>query len=166
MKKALTIILTLILGFGANLLVVLGLIALGLFVTDLTPIWYAAAIAVIAAFTALLHFVRKKLTKFAHGAVIILCVQLPFILSWAVDLVQSVYRYKTTDFRGGFERIGAGIDVAEDAIAVIIPTVIMTAAFILWTFPANKAKLKNRWNELKQRNRLMIFLNKWWNEPL
>lgn len=164
MKKILTIPLTLISGFGANFLAVLGLTALGLFVTDITPIWFAAAVAVIAAFTVLLHFVRKKLTKYAHGTVIILCAQLPSTLFWAVDLVQSVYRYKTT--RGGFERIGAGIDVAVDAIAVIIPTVIMTAAFILWTFPANKDKLKNRWNELKQRNRLMIFLNKWWNEPL
>ena len=164
MKKALTITLTLILGFGANFLAVLGLIALGLFVTDITPIWFAAAIAVIAAFTALLHFVRKKLTKFAHGTVTILCAQLPSILFWAVDLVQSVYRYKTTG--GGFERIGAGIDAAEDAIAVIIPTVIMTAEFILWTFPANKDRLRNRWCELNQRNRLMRFLNKWWNEPL
>lgn len=166
MKKTLTIIFTLILGFGANLLAVLGLTALALFEMDLTPIWFAAAVAVIAAFTALLHFVRKKLTKFAHGTAIILCAQLPSILFWAVDLVQSVYRYKTTDFRGGFERIGAGIDVMVCAIAVIIPAVIMTAEFILWTFPANKDKLKNRWCELNQRNGLMRFLNKWWNEPL
>lgn len=128
-KKARTIILTLILGFGTNYLIVLGLIALGLFVTNLTPIWFAAAIAVVAALTALLHFVRKKLTKFAHGAVIILCAQVPFILFWTVDLLQCIYYYKTT--RSGFARIGAGIDVTVSAIAVIIPTVIMAAAFIL-----------------------------------
>lgn len=141
MKKTLTIIFTLILGFGANFLAVLGLIALGLFVTDITPIWFAADIAVVAAFTALLHFVRKKLTKFAHGTVIILCAQLPFILFWAVNLILSIIYYKTA--RGGFERLGAGIDVAECAIAVIIPTVIMTAALLL----ANKDKLKKWWNE-------------------
>lgn len=139
MKKALTIILTLILGFGANFLAVVGLIYLIFFVTDNAAICFAAAIALTAAFTALLHFVRNKLTKFAHGAVIILCAQLPSILFFWIAL---------------------------DIIVVIIPTVIMTAEFILWTFPANKDRLKNRCCEFNQRNRLMKFLNKWWNEPL
>ncbi|MDE7360832.1 MAG: hypothetical protein K2N38_02740 [Oscillospiraceae bacterium] len=148
MKKALTIILTLILGFGANFLAVLGLYCLVFFVTDSAAICFSAAIAVIAALIALLHFVRNKLTKFAHGAVIILCAQLPFILFWAVNLLQFIYYYKTTDFRSGFERIGAGIDVMVSAIAVIIPAVIMAAAFIAWAVSANKNKIKKWWNEI------------------
>lgn len=149
MKKVLTITLTLILGFGANYLIALGLLALGLFVTDLTPIWFAAAFAVIVTFTVLLNFVRKKLTKYLHGAAVILCAQLPTVLYWAVNFAQFLYVYKTADFRSGFERIGTGIAMVSDAIAMIVPAVIISTAFAAWAISAYKDKIK-----------------KWWNEPL
>lgn len=142
MKKALIIILTLILGFGANFLAIIGLIALAFFVTDITLLWFTAAITVAAALTALLNFVRKKLTKYAHGAVIILCAQLPSILFWTFTF-------------------------AEDAVAAVLPlAVIMVAAFVLWAFSSGRPRLKIWWNDFNRRNRLMIKLNKWWNEPL
>ena len=148
-KKVLAITLTLILGFGANYLIALGLLALGLFVTDLTPIWFAAALVVISAFTVLLNFVRKKLTKYVHGTAVILCAQLPSVLFWAVNLAQYVYVYRTADFRSGFERIGTGIAMVSDAIAAIVPAVIILTAFAAWVLSVNKDKIK-----------------KWWNEPL
>lgn len=83
MKKALTIILTLILGFGANCLIAWLSLYL-LFEAAITPIWYAAAIAMIVAFTALLCFVQKKLAKTMHGTVFVLCAQLPSIPVWLV----------------------------------------------------------------------------------
>ena len=133
MKRALTITLTLISGFGANFLAVLGLTALALFEMDLTPIWFAAAIAVIAAFTALLHFVRKKLTKFAHGAVIILCAQLPPILLFWSFLARDINDVDAL--------------VTLDVVAVIIPAVITVAAFIAWALSVNKDRIKKWWNE-------------------
>ena len=82
MKKALTITITLILGFGANCLIAWGLFYLA-FEMYRTPIWwYAAAIAVIAAFTVLLCFVQKKLIKRVHGTAFVLCAQLPSIPVW------------------------------------------------------------------------------------
>lgn len=78
MKKALTITLTLILGFGANCLIAWLLLYL-MFEAAITPIWYAAAIAVIAAFTVLLCFVQKKLIKRVNGTAFVLCAQLPSI---------------------------------------------------------------------------------------
>lgn len=81
MKKALTITLTLILGFGANCLIAWLSLYL-LFEAAITPIWYAAAIAIIAAFTALLCFVQKKLAKTMHGTAFVLCAQLPSIPVW------------------------------------------------------------------------------------
>lgn len=142
MKKVLTIILILVLGFGANFLAVLGLIALAFFVTHITLLWFAAAITVVVAFTALLNFVRKKLAKYAHGAVIILCAQLPSILFWTFTFAQVT-------------------------VAVIFPSaIIMIAAFAVWTFPAGISELKSWWSEFGKRNSLMIKLNKWWNEPL
>ena len=81
MKKALTITLTLILGFGANCLIA-WLSLYFLFAAAITPIWYAAAIAMIAAFTALLCFVQKKLAKTMHGTAFVLCAQLPSIPVW------------------------------------------------------------------------------------
>lgn len=78
MKKALTITLTLILGFGANCLIAWLLLYL-MFEAAITPIWYAAAIAVIAAFTVLLCFVQKKLIKRVNGTTFVLCAQLPSI---------------------------------------------------------------------------------------
>lgn len=142
MKKVLTIILTLILGFGANFLAVIGLIALAFFVTHITLLWYAAVITVAAAFTALLNFVRKKLAKYAHGAVIILCAQLPSVLFWTFTF-------------------------ARDTVAVILPpAIIMIVAFAVWAFSAGVPKLKSWWSEFGKRNSLMIKLNKWWNEPL
>ena len=149
MKKVLTIILTLVLGAAANFLIALGLFALALFVTDITFLWFVATIAVVAVFTILLNFVRKKLSQNIHGAAVILCAQLPSVLYWAVNYAQSLYVYKTADFRSGFERIGTGIDVATCAIAMIVPAVIIAAAFVVWTISAYKDKIK-----------------KWWNEPL
>lgn len=149
MKKVLPIILTLILGAAANFLIALGLFALALFVTDITFLWFAAAIAAIAVFTVLLNFVRKKLSKRIHGAAVILCAQLPTVLFWAVNFAESLYVYKTARFRSGFERIGAGIDAASCAIAMIVPAVIIAAAFVVWTISVYKDKIK-----------------KWWNEPL
>ena len=141
MKKALTITLTPVLGFGANCLIAWLSLYLVL-AAAITPIWYAATIAVIVVFTALLNFVRKKLEKYAHGAVIILCAQLPSILFWTFTF-------------------------AEDTVAVILPSaIIMIAAFVVWAFSVGISKLKSWWSEFNQRNGLMIKLNKWWNEPL
>ena len=81
MKKAVIIILTLILGFGANCLIAWLSLYL-LFEAAITPIWYAAAIAMIAAFTVLLCFVQKKLAKTMHGTAFVLCAQLPSIPVW------------------------------------------------------------------------------------
>ena len=78
MKKALTITLTLLLGFGANCLIAWGLLNLA-FMLNNTPIFYAAAIAVIAVFTVLLCFVQKKLAKTVNGTAFVLCAQLPSI---------------------------------------------------------------------------------------
>ncbi|MBD5128594.1 MAG: hypothetical protein HDT43_01500 [Ruminococcaceae bacterium] len=142
MKKALIIILTLILGFSANFLAVVGLILLAILVTRITLLWYAAEIAVIAALTALLNFVRKKLSKYVNGAAVILCAQLPSVLYWAIYFSESVPQ-------------------------VILPSSgTMAASFIVWAFTAGKPKLKAWWSEFNQRNRLMIKFNEWWNEPL
>lgn len=87
MKKVLTIILTLILGFGANCLIAWGLLYLA-FMLNNTPIFYAAAIAVIVVFTALLCLVQKKLAKSVNGTAFVLCAQLP---SFTVLLINCAF---------------------------------------------------------------------------
>lgn len=122
MKKALTIILTLILGFGANYLISWGMIAVLLFITDLTPIWFAAAAAVIAALTVLLLFVGKKLAKILNTTVFILCAQLPFVIFFLIG------------GRGGFSLLSATLGT------IPIASIIASAAF------ANKDKIKKWWS--------------------
>lgn len=124
MKKALTIILTLILGFGANYLITLGSFLAALIValtTNLSIIWYIVMLAVIAAFTALLNFARGKCKNQVHGAVFILCAQLPWI-------VFSAFEAEITAFAASL--------------------VIMAAAFIAWAVSANKDKIRKWWNEI------------------
>ena len=87
MKKAVIIILTLILGFGANCLIAWLSLYL-LFEASVTPIWYAAAIAVIAVFTVILCFVQRKLAKTVNGTAFVLCAQIP---SFPVLLINCVF---------------------------------------------------------------------------
>ena len=87
MKKALTITLTLILGFGANILIAWGLLNLA-FTLNSTPIFCAAAIAVIAVFTVLLCFAQKKLAKTVNGTAFVLCAQIP---SFPVLLINGAF---------------------------------------------------------------------------
>lgn len=110
-------------GFGANYLITLGCFLAAFIValtTNLSIIWYIVVIAVIAAFTALLNFVRGKCRNQVHGAVFILCAQFPWI-------VYSAFEAET--------------------IAFATSLVIMTAAFIAWALSANKDKIKKWWNE-------------------
>lgn len=85
MKKSLTIILTLILGFAANWFIMLGLMSLSfLAYVYLEGLEYVIIPAGTALFAALLGFLSLKLNKIVNGAVFIICAQLPSVVLWAV----------------------------------------------------------------------------------
>ena len=86
MKKALTIILTLILGFTANLLAAWLLLELAF--TGSNAMFCILAITVTAVFTVILCFVQRKLAKTVNGTAFVLCAQIP---SFPVLLINCVF---------------------------------------------------------------------------
>jgi len=124
----LTIILTLILGIGANGFMGIGLIVLAMELSlyDIEPLWYVAAAVVIAGYTALLSFIARKLSRIINAAVFILCAQLPSVIVWAASHIQSIQSGNMSNAFGFF-----------------VSFVTMAAALII----SNKDRLKKWWNK-------------------
>lgn len=130
MKKALTIILTLTCGFAANFLIWLGAAFIGL-MTNLSLIFLIVAILLIIAASALLNLVRNKCKDklHIHGAEVVLCAQLPWIVYSIIGFVNS--RIYANSARNGFQRIGAGIDEVTAGIGIATGLLIMAAVFAI-----------------------------------
>lgn len=130
MKKALAIILTIICGFAANYLIWLGAAFIGL-MTNLSLIFLIVAILLIIAASALLNLVRNKCKDklHIHGAAVVLCAQLPWIVYSIIGFVNS--RIYANYARNGFQRIGAGIDEVTAGIGIATGLLITAAVFVI-----------------------------------
>ncbi len=127
--KVRAVYLILVGGFTANILIWLAAGFVGL-MTNFSLIFIVVEIVLIAAASALLNLVRNKCKKLQiHGAAVILCAQLPWIVLSIVTLAESTH-YHNTMHGSTLERVGAGIDVALAVIALVTGLLIMTVAFV------------------------------------
>lgn len=131
MKKALAIIFTIICGFAANFLIWLGAAFVGL-MTNLSLIFLIVAILLIMAAAALLNFVRNKCKNklHIHGAAVVLCAQLPWIVYSLIGFVRSRI-YANSIPESTFQHVGAGIDEVTAGIGIATGLLITAAVFVI-----------------------------------
>lgn len=141
-KKVRAVFLILTGGFAVNILIWFAAGAVGLMAGSL-PVSIIVAVVLIAAASALLNLVRKKCKKLQiHGAAVILCAQLPWIVLSIVMLAEYTHYYNTMH-GSTLARLGVGIDVILEVIALVTGLLIMAVTFII----AHKDKIKQWWND-------------------
>lgn len=140
MKKVCAIILILTCGFAANYLIWLGAAFVGL-MTNLSLIFLIVAILLIMAAAALLNLVRNKCKDklHIHGAAVILCAQLPWIVCSLVGFVRS-RNYANYIPEGTYRHVGAGIDEVTAGIGIATGLLITAAVFVI----ADEARRRER----------------------